>query len=392
MPSKINIAVELADSRLAKSIMSDLLNIPNVEAIQWFDGMGEKGTTAVKTVPHVIMFDDHPDSQMVINRIRIFRERYPQAAFFVVTANQNPLHIVEVMKAGVAEYLVTPIEPKVLSNAVEEIRAKLANAGKIARGSIYSFISSKGGLGSTVVAVNTAFALAQQKGVQVALFDMSLQSGDASVLLDLIPNTTISDLVKNFHRIDASFLGAAMVNVSKQLDFMAAPANPAEVDNIEPEHLETILQLARKLYDHIVLDCSSMSLDKCNLEALKASEKVFLVIDLSVPAIRNAARLCDMLEKCGIPLAKIEITANRFIKGGSLSLSEVEKTLNKRIFWLFPNDFKNVISSINKGIPLVKFNPSAPLSKNIVNFTEKLKAPLASEQFRGARGTFGRAI
>jgi pilus assembly protein CpaE len=392
MPSKINIAVELADSRLVKSIMSDLQTIPNVEAIQWFDGIGEKGTTAVKTIPHVIVFDDHPDSQVVINRIRTFREKFPLAAFFVVTANQDPQHIVEVMKAGVAEYLVTPIEPKVLSNAVEEIRAKLANAGKIARGSIYSFISSKGGLGSTVVAVNTAYALALQKGVQVALFDMSLQSGDASVLLDLIPNTTISDLVNNFHRIDASFLGAAMINISKQLDFMAAPANPTDVAKIEPEHLETILTLARKLYDHIILDCSSMSLDKCNLEALKVSEKVFLVIDLAVPAIRNAARLCDLLEKRGIPLSKIEITANRFIKGGSLSLSEVEKTLNKRIFWLFPNDFKNVISSINKGIPLVKFNPSAPLSKNLMNFVEKLKAPLASEQFRGVRGTFGRAI
>jgi pilus assembly protein CpaE len=392
MPSKINIAVELADSRLAKSIMSDLQSIPNVEAIQWFDTIGEKGTTAVKTIPHVIVFDDHPDSQMVINRIRTFRNRFPQAAFFVVTANQDPQHIVEVMKAGVAEYLVTPIEPKVLSNAVEEIRAKMANAGKIARGSIYSFISSKGGLGATVLAVNTAYALAQQKGVQVALFDMSLQSGDASVLLDLIPNTTISDLIKNYHRIDASFLGAAMVNISRQLDFMAAPANPSEVTRIEPEHLDTILQLARKLYDHIVIDCTSMSLDKCNLEVLKASEKVYLVVDLSLPAIRNAARLSDLLEKSGLPPAKIEVTANRFIKGGSLSLSEVEKTLKKRLYWLFPNDFKNVISSINKGIPLIKFNPGAPLSKNILNFAEKLKDPHAQEHFRGVRGTLGRAI
>jgi pilus assembly protein CpaE len=392
MPSKINIAVELKDPRLAKSILSELQDIPNVEAVQWFDGMGEKGTAAVKTAPHIIMFDDDPDGQIVVSRVRVFQGRYPQAAFFVVTGNQNPKHIVDVMKAGVDEYLVTPIEPKVLANAVEEVRTKMANSGKIARGSIYSFISSKGGLGATVVAVNTAYALAQQKDVQVALVDMSLQSGDASVLLDLIPNTTISDLVKNFHRIDASFLGAAMVNIGKRLDFLAAPSNPAEIDNIEPAHLEAILELAKRLYDHIVIDCSSMSLDKCNLEVLKASEKICLVIDLSVPAIRNAARLCDLLEKCGIPLKKIEITANRFIKGGSLSLSEVERTLNKTIYWLFPNDFKNVISSINKGIPLIKFNPSAPLSKNIVNFSEKLRNPLPQEHFRGVRGTFGRAI
>jgi pilus assembly protein CpaE len=392
MPSKVNIAIELADSDLAKSMLGEFQAIPNVEAVQWFVGMGEKGPTTVKTVPHIIVFDDDPDARTVARRIQLFREKFPLAAYFVVTANQDPQHIVEVMKAGVAEYLVTPIHAKTLAHAVEDVRTKLANGGKIARGSVYSFVSSKGGLGSTVVATNTAYALAQRKDVNVALFDMSLQSGDASVLLDLVPNTTIFDLVKNFHRLDASFLGAAMVNASKGLDFLAAPPNPEDYIDIQPLHVATILELARKLYDHIVVDCPSMSIDERTIEIFKGSEKIFLVIDLSVPAIRNAARLCELLEKDGISLNKVEITANRYIKGGSLSVSEVEKTLGKPLFWLFPNDFKNVISSINKGIPLIKFNPGCPFSKNIMNFVDKVKGPFAQEQFRGVKGLFGRAI
>lgn len=391
MPSKINIAVELADSHLMQSVLNEFQTIPNVEALQWFNVIGENNAT-VKKVPHVIIFDDDPDAQIVARRIAIFREKFPLTAFFVVTTNQSPQHIVDVMKAGVSEYLVTPLNSEVLANAIEEVRTKLANSGKIARGSIYSFISSKGGLGSTVIATNTASALAQQKDVNVALFDMSLQSGDASVLMDVIPATTIADVVKNFHRLDASFLGAAMANVSKNLDFLAAPPGPEEFANIEGAHIATVLELAKKLYDHVVVDCSSMSIDECNIEIFKISQKIFLVIDLSVPAIRNAARLCELLGRNGISLNKIEITANRFIKGGSLSLAEVEKTLNRRIFWLFPNDFKNVQSSINKGVPLINFNPACPFSKNIFNFVEKLKAPYTQESFRGVRGALGRAI
>lgn len=392
MPTKLTIAVELADNHLATALMKSLRDIPNVVAVQWFDSMGEKGAAAVKNAPEIVIIDDNPDCQQLNNRLALLRESYPAAAYFVVSSDQSPKHIIEVMKAGVAEYLVTPIDTKVLHNAIEDIRAKLANAGKIARGSVYSFISSKGGLGASFIAVNTAYALAQKKDASVALFDLSLQAGDASVMLDVIPETSINDLVKNFHRMDASFLSAAMSKAFKRLDFLAAPTSPDDCQGIDGDHIAAILELGKKLYDHLVIDCSSMLINSASLEAFDASEKIFVVIDLSVPAIRNAARLCELLGKHQVSPNKVEIIANRYIKGGSLSLAEVEKTLEKRISWLFPNDFKSVISSINKGVPLLKFSPGSPLAKNLTGFAEKLIKPQAEEHFRGIRGTFGRAI
>jgi pilus assembly protein CpaE len=392
MANKLIIAVELADNHLATHLLTTLGEIPNVEAVQWFDSMGEKGAVAVKDAPQIILIDDNQDSQQLILHLSRLRDSFPEAAYFVVTSDQSPKHIIEVMKTGVAEYLVTPIDTKVLHNAIEDIRVKLSNAGKIARGSVYSFISSKGGLGASVIAVNTAFSLAQRKRTSVALLDLSLQSGDASVMLDVLPETSIGDLVKNFHRMDASFLSAAMTKASKQLDFLAAPTSPGDCQEINGEHIAAIIEMGKKLYDHLVIDCTSMQINECSLEAFDASEKIFVVIDLSVPAIRNAARLCELLEKHRVPLDKIEVIANRFIKGGTLSLAEVEKTLEKRVSWLFPNDFKSVISSINKGIPLLKYSPGCPLAKNLSSFAETLTQQQTNEKFRGIRGTFGRAI
>ncbi|ABA88994.1 Flp pilus polar localization response receiver ATPase TadZ, FlhG domain-containing [Syntrophotalea carbinolica DSM 2380] len=392
MPRKLLVAIEIADSRLVHTLQEKLKEIPNLEIAQWFDSAAEKGSLAVKGLPDIILLDDTTDGTSIFNRLQLIRQNFPHAAVFVTSTNQFPQHIVEVMKAGVSEYLVTPINDKVLKNAVEDVRLKLASMGQVSRGSIYSFISSKGGLGSTVLAVNTACALAKHKESRIALFDMSIQSGDATVLLDLYPQTTMSDIVRNYHRLDSSFLLAAMTKHASGLEFMAAPNNPEDYDLIKTEHVSQVLDLARKIYDQVVVDCTSMSINDSNIEIFKMSEVVFLVTDMSVPAIRNCARLIKLLQKLGIDDNHIEVVVNRFIKGGSLSLSDVEKNLGKKVFWLFPNDFKGVVASINKGEPLMSGHSGTPLAKNVGQFVEKVKSPEGKHTFRGIRGAFGKAI
>lgn len=392
MPRKLLIAIEITDSRTVHMLQEKLREIPNLEMTQWFDSAGEKGPLAVKGSPDIIILDDPTEGPSIFNRLKPIRENFPHAAVFVVSGNQFPQHIVEVMKAGVSEYLVIPINDKVLKNAIEDVRTNLATAGQISRGTIYSFISAKGGLGSTVLAVNSACALAKDKQSRVALFDMSFQSGDATVLLDLYPQTTMSDVVRNYHRLDSSFLLAAMTKHPTGLEFMAAPNNPEECDTIKGTHVSHVLDLAKKIYDQVVVDCTSMSINECNIEIFNASETIFLVTDMSVPSIRNCSRLIKLLAKIGIDSKHIEVVINRVIKGGALSLADVEKNLDKKAYWLFPNDFKGVVSSINKGEPLLIGNASMPLAKNIAQFIEKLKSPESSHGFRGIRGTFGKAI
>lgn len=392
MPRKLLVAIEIADNRLVHMLQEKLGAIPNLEVTQWFDSAGEKGPLAVKGTPDIIMLDDPSEGQTIFKRLKPIQQNFPHAAVFVVSTNQFPQHIVEVMKAGVFEYLVTPINDTILKNAVEEVRIRLASTGQISRGSIYSFISSKGGLGSTVLAVNTACSLAKQKGSRVALFDMSFQAGDATVLLDLYPQTTMSDIVRNYHRLDSSFLMAAMTKHASGLEIMAAPKNPEEFDTIKTDHVSHVLDLARKIYDQVVIDCTSMSVNDCNLEVFKASETIFLVTDMSVPAIRNCSRLIKLMQKSDIDPQHVEIIINRFIKGDALSLSDIEKNLGKSAFWLFPSDFKGVVSSINKGEPLMLSHSGGALAKSINQFVEKVKSPENTRSFRGIRGVFGKAI
>jgi len=205
-----------------------------------------------------------------------------------------------------------------------------------------------------------------------------------------VPQNTIIDICLNMHRFDISFLRGIMAGHSTGINFLAAPLNPEDSEDIKSEHIASILNLTRKLFDHIVLDCGSMHFNDCTVEAFKQSDKVFVVTDMSVPSIRNTVRFCKMARKLDINFAKIEIVINRYIKGGALSLDEIEKNFEKKVYWLVPNDFSNIVSSINRGVPLVKLSPGAPVSKNVHEFTKKIQGILNDQNFRGIKGTFGK--
>lgn len=392
MANDLIIAFQFSKSELAKQFTASVKKLKDVNLLTWTGYIAEKGPSATKVIPDIILIDDHASSGELLSRVRTIKGNFPKSTLFVVSENKDHQYVIAAMKAGAAEYLVEPVNEKLFHDAIEEVRARMANDGQIAKGRVYSFISAKGGVGATVLAVNTAAALALGTKNSVALLDMCFQSGDASVLLDIVPQNTILDICANIHRFDVSFLRGVMAGHSTGINFLPAPANPEDSEDVTQEHVSTILDLAKKLYDHVIVDCTSMYVNDCSIEAFRQSDKVFVVTDMSVPAIRNTVRLCKLIQKLGINRDKVEIIINRYIKGGALSLVEIEKNFDKPVYWLIPNDFSDIVSSINRGLPLVKLSPGAPFSKNVGDFIKKIQGILDDSEFRGIRGTFGRMV
>lgn len=393
MSKVIQIAIEMTDREIAQSFSRILDGIPDVKTSVWFGSMGEKGDLVVKVAPDILLIDDQPEGGRFFDRLQVLQKNFPKAAIFVASARKNPEFVVQVMKAGAREFLVLPVLERILSGAVEEVRQGLADAGKIGRGRVYSFISSKGGLGSTVLSVNAAAALAENKKAgAVALCDTSFQSGDSSVLLDIVPPTSILDLCKNIHRLDVSLLQGVMIKHPSGVEVLAAPNHVEEMEEILPDKYERILDILRKRYNQVIIDCPSMHVDDITVHSFNVSEKIFVVIDLSIPAIRNAVRLAAVMRQLGVAGEKIQFVVNRFLKSNILSLSEAEKTLGKKIYWLFPNDFEEVIASINEGEPMTRFRPHGVFAKNIRAFIEKVQDTARDKEYRGANGAFGRSL
>ena len=79
------------------------------------------------------------------------------------------------------------------------------------------------------------------------------------------------------------------------------------------------------------------------------------------------------MRRIGLDPEKIKVVVNRTTrKGFDIEAEEVEKALGTKIAWRVPNDFKNAISAINYGEPVVLRSPRAEMSDSLQGLMQLL--------------------
>ncbi|SIT45907.1 Flp pilus assembly protein, ATPase CpaE [Paraburkholderia piptadeniae] len=266
------------------------------------------------------------------------------------------------MRAGVRDVRPWPVPPEDLQRAIEEIAGRLHGSRRA--GKVISFVSCKGGSGTSFLAANLGFA-ASAAGKQALLVDLSQQYGEAAFLVtEATPPATIADVCMQIDRLDPAYLDACLTRVSDGFDVLAGAPDPARAKEIKPEHLQRIVNLVRHRYDLVIFDVGQ-TISNVSIAALDVSESIFPVVQLSLPYLRGARRLLEMFGSLGYGNDRIRVVVNRYHKKGPLGLAELEKTLGLRVQTVIPEDSASVSESINQGVPILRLARSSGVAKGL---------------------------
>jgi pilus assembly protein CpaE len=323
------------------------------------------------TIPDVLVLDGPSIDNADLDRLERLGHLHPRMAFILLCQHQPPDFLIRAMRAGVREVLPSPVTAAQLMPALSRIEEKRGNRAK-ANGKVLAFISCKGGSGATFLATNLGYALAMLEGKSVALIDLNLQFGDASLFVsEQKPVATLSDVAQQIHRLDASFLASSMVSVTPNFFILAAPDDPAHANDVKPDHIDAILTLARRQYDYVVLDVGS-GFDAVSICALDQADMIFPVLQTTLPYIRDGKRLLDIFRSLDYPKEKINLIVNRHDKGGEIKLRDLEAAYGVSIFRTVPNHYDAAAASVNQGVPILKLAPGSPISTSLQEFTATL--------------------
>ncbi|HZV00322.1 MAG TPA: AAA family ATPase [Planctomycetota bacterium] len=260
--------------------------------------------------------------------------------------------IIDALRARVQDFLSRPLSSADLGQLLERI-TKRASTNRAALGTMVSFVSNKGGVGKSTMSVNTACALASRHPDRVLLVDASLQLGNCASMLDLQPETTIADAVKQVNRIDETMLHELSTRHACGLRFLAAPHDAVEAAEITPEAIARVLNVARRAFDYVVVDTFPM-VDNVVIAILDVSDRVFVVFQGTVPTVLGIASFLKLLSRVGVPPARQGLVLNHNHPGfvGSLRPVDVADKLERTIDHVVPFD-KNVLVATNTGVPRV---------------------------------------
>lgn len=357
----MKIAVLSRDERRLIDLARQLRSRPAADEVDMIGGTPARLTTlADEAVPDVLVVDQPRADEGELDQLERLGQLFPGMSFIVLSGDLSQQFLLQAMRAGVREVLPAMPEAAVLGQALDRIADKLGQQGASA-GRVLAFISCKGGSGSTFLATNLAYALSAS-GKRVALIDMNLQFGDASLFVsDTKPLATLSDVANQIHRLDPSFLASSMVAVTPNYGILAAPADPAQASDVKPEHIDAIVKLARRQYDFVVLDVGR-SLDPVSIRALDHADTVYPVLQMTLPYIRDGKRLLTVFRNLDYGKDKIELIVNRHDKNSDIRLRDLEEAFDTIALRTMPNHYDAAAKSVNQGVPVTRLVPDSPLS------------------------------
>ncbi len=301
----------------------------------------------------VILVDIPADnSAMALRAIELIRQELPDSAVFAIGSMQQPQLIVSAMRAGAREFIERPTTTTDLLEAFVRLttaQRKVRREGS--RGKVFTVVNAKGGVGATTVAVNLALAL-QAAHSNVALVDLALL-GHAALHLNLKPLFTISDAIRNLHRLDSSLLESFMTRSAEGLQLLAGVSMPGVVEPSTAEFARLFDMLVNH-YRYVVVDASSR-LDGATRLVCNLSETVLLVGHTDVASLWSAARVLQFLGETG-GRERVRLVLNRFRKIPGFSEADAEAATGAKLLWKIPNQYFAVSSAIDRGTPLMEQN------------------------------------
>jgi pilus assembly protein CpaE len=346
-----------------EALMTSLANLPEVEINVHVGDASRVLSVIQKDRPNVVLLDFPAADPEAFEHIEAATLRVPGVMVLLVSPDASIELLKNAMEAGVRHILPAPLSKDSVLSAVDYWHKTESLSSRLTdnKGELLAFLNAKGGSGSTFLASNLGYTLAAA-GRKVLLVDLNLFFGDlVANVTDRKPGTSILDLARQSELLDAALLESSVLAARENLCVMAAPLFPYHIEILTPKILQKILVLALSHYDFVILD-AGRTLDPTTIKALDLSDRIYLVLQLALPAIQNVKRIETVFEGLGYGQNKLQVVVNRYEKNGSIELDELERVTQTRVARTVPASYEAVMASINEGVPLPILSPRDPVT------------------------------
>ena len=379
MSDKIRVLIVDDVATTRENIVKLMQFHPGIEAV----GQAKNGEDALFQAkalrPDVVLMDINMPGMDGITATERLTVESPGTTIIIISVQSEQEYLRRAMMAGAKDYLTKPFTGDELIQAIQQsvsrdrqIRdAMRLKSGVKPTGKVISVFAGKGGVGKTMLTVNLAVALAKRPDTRVAIVDADIQFGDVPLFLNLMPRSTIADVLPDAEHLDDKTLAAYMTPYSEALHVLAAPLRPEQAETVSGYLLGAVLKQLRSAYDFILVDTAA-AFNEVSIAALDAADQVLVLTALDLPSVKNAKVALEVLQSLGYAEDKLQLIVNSVHTVGGIEPIEVQESLKKQIAMTLPMDGKTVVNSINQGAPFMLSQPESLIAQKIIAIADKV--------------------
>jgi pilus assembly protein CpaE len=242
--------------------------------------------------PNVIMIESEGRDDDILGGLDSLAEVCDASTRVIVVGRHNDVLLYRsLLRRGVSDYLISPIEPL---GVVRAICGLFSAPDAKPVGRIIAVTGAKGGVGASTIAHNIGWAIARDLQLGTVIGDLDLGFGTAGLDFNQDPPQGIADAVFSPDRIDTAFIDRLLSKCTDHLSLLAAPATLDRVYDFAAEAFDTICDSLRATVPCIVLDIPHQWTG-WSKRTLVAADDILVVAGPDLANLRNAKNLLDFL-------------------------------------------------------------------------------------------------
>ena len=269
----------------------------------------------------------------------------------------------ELMRRGVSEYLVPPLQPLQLINAITTLYAD-PSAPFVGRS--IAVVGAKGGVGASTLAHNLAYAFAERLLANTVIVDFDLPFGTAGLDFNQDPLQGVANALNQPDRLDPVLLERMMAKCTDRLSLFAAPATLDDDYDISAEAFEEVTAKIRTTAPFVVMDLPHLWSPWMRRTLLSADE-VIVVAAPDLASLRNAKNLIDLMRQARPNDGPPRLVLNQVGLPGrpEIPVKDFGDALGVQPILVLPFDPKLFGQAANNGQMIEEINPKSRSAEGI---------------------------
>jgi pilus assembly protein CpaE len=261
----------------------------------------------------------------------------------------------DLVSLGVKDYIAKPLNLRLLVQSIENLiggasTSKRTDAKFSYAGKLVSFLGARGGVGSSTIAANTAWALAHGHYKRVCLADLDFSSGIMNQIFNLDVSSNLKDLLKMPDRVDEEILMRSVVKASDYLSTLSAPQPIDEDFPFPTEAINACLPMLMHHFHYTVLDFPRYH-HRTHYPLLVQSGVIVLTFEFSLICVREVVSLLRLLKSTqDVQLILVGNQTGQY-KKGELDRKIFEESIGQAVDLVIPFDTTKALQTLNEGKP-----------------------------------------
>ncbi|GGK80461.1 AAA family ATPase [Ornithinimicrobium pekingense] len=399
---KKRLVLGIADQTLTTDLLTRIEALEDFEVVHVSESTQELLPAVLNHDPDVLVLDRHLPPGPISRVTHDLSVRRPALPMLLATRAGDEDALSLALEVGARGVLAYPFVLAEVNDALtratewgERMREVLTGGVHHAnvQGGVVTFAGSKGGVGTTILTVHTAWRLAQQhQDKQVCLVDLDLEKGDVPSYVDLSYRVSIVDLAKIADDMTDRVVRDTVAVHESGLHILPAPIDVRDADVVSASAIRSILSQLRQMYDVVLVDAGS-NVTPAQAAAVEMSDHVIQVVTTDVPSLRAARRQSQSWIDLGVRgTGDLAVLVNRYSRDSEIQQSTIDRlVLGSRLEVLVPELGRGLEAAVNTRTP----SHNAPKSwwkalDAVVAETAVVPAPPAEAAASRRLGVLGR--